>query len=71
MNAGEQLIEQGQVKALRRGVADVLAARSLTLSELGRARIAACENVATLQMWLKRAVTAAGEAEVFAGDESR
>jgi predicted transposase YdaD len=69
MNAAEQLMEQGHVRGLRLGIADVLAARSLTLSEVGRARLASCTHVATLTTWLKRAATAAGEAEVFAGDE--
>ena len=45
----------------------VLAARSLKLSELGRARVASCADVALLTVWLERAATAASEAEVFAG----
>jgi hypothetical protein len=36
------------------------------LSELGRARVASCSDVATLTAWLERAATAKSEAEVFA-----
>jgi hypothetical protein len=66
VNAGEQLIQQGQVRALRHGIARVLAARSLPLSEVGRARLDACGDVARLTSWLERAATATSEAEVFA-----
>ncbi len=74
MNAGELLIEQGreqgreegQRAALRAAIADVLGARSLALSDLGRARIASCSDVALLARWLRRAAIATSEAEVFA-----
>jgi hypothetical protein len=66
VNAGEQLIEQGQVKGLRVAITHVLAARALPLSELGRARVASCADVAVLTAWLERAAMAASEAEVFA-----
>jgi hypothetical protein len=45
----------------------VLAARSLALSELGRARLTSCADVAVLTAWLERAATAASEAEVLVG----
>ena len=67
VNAAEQLMQQGEVRGLRAGIAQVLAARSLPMSELGRARLAATEDVATLTRWLGRAATAGSEAEVFAG----
>ena len=78
MNAGERLIEQGRAEGLERGrteglvdglraaIATALVARSVALSEAGRARIASCSDIDTLTRWLGRAVTAASEAEVFA-----
>ncbi len=73
VNAAEQLIEQGRVEGraegLRVAMAAVLAARAIQLSELGRARLAACVDVAVLTRWHTRAVTALTEAEVFASDE--
>ena len=76
MNAGERLIaegerrgeERGEQKALRAAIARVLSARALSLSEVGRARLASCADVATLTRWHDRAVTAASEAEVFASE---
>jgi hypothetical protein len=75
VNAAEQLIEQGrahgleqgEVNGLRAAITHVLAARSLPLSELGRARLTSCADVAVLTAWLERAATATSEAEVFAG----
>ena len=66
MNAAEQLIEQGEVKGLRVAITHVLGARSMPLSEVGRARLSVCADVATLTLWLERAATATSEAEVFA-----
>jgi hypothetical protein len=37
---------------------------------LGKARLAACSDVAVLTVWVTRSVTAATEADVFAGSES-
>ena len=79
MNAAEQLIEQGraqgraagleqgEVKGMRAAITHVLAARSLALSELGRARLTSCADVAVLTAWVERAATAVSEAEVFVG----
>ncbi|HEY3815652.1 MAG TPA: Rpn family recombination-promoting nuclease/putative transposase [Polyangiaceae bacterium] len=67
VNAAEQLIEQGEVKGLRGAVLTALSVRSLPLSELGRARLGSCADVTLLKQWLTRAMTAASEAEVFAG----
>ena len=73
MNAAEQLIEQGEVKGLVKGlraaITHVLAARSLPLSELGGARLTSCTDVAVLTAWLERAATAASEADVFVGTD--
>jgi hypothetical protein len=74
VNAGEQLIEQGRVKGhaeghtegLRAAVAVTLIARGLALSDLGKARLAACSDVTLLTAWLASAATAANEADVFA-----
>ena len=70
-------LEQGRADGLERGRADgvreailrVIAARSLPLTAPGQARLAACMDMETLTEWLQRAVTAASEAEVFAGFE--
>jgi hypothetical protein len=70
MNAGEQLIAEGHVKGLRDALKHVLAARQVTLSELGRARLASCAKESLLTVWLERALTASSEAEVFTGSES-
>lgn len=69
MNAAEQLIEQGRTEGLaglRAGISAALAARAVPLSELGRARLASCADIAMLTRWLTRAVTAGSEAEIFA-----
>ena len=58
---------EGEVAGLRDAITHVLTARSLPLSELGRARVASCADVAVLTVWLERAATAVSEAEVFAG----
>ncbi len=77
VNAGERLIEQGraeglakgqaegQAEGLRAAVAATLAARGVGLSELGRARLAACSDVTVLTAWVTCAATAAIEADVF------
>ena len=77
VNAGERLIEQGRVEGLAKGhaegqaeglraaVAATMAARGLALSELGRARLAACSEVTVLTTWVTCAATAATEADVF------
>jgi hypothetical protein len=64
-----QGVERGRAEGLRDAIAHVLTARALPLSELGRARMSSCTDVATLTAWLDRAMTAASEAEVFAGSE--
>jgi hypothetical protein len=47
---------------------EAVAARGFGLSDRGRARVGACHDMATLQRWLVRAVTAGSEAQVFAED---
>lgn len=71
VNAAEQLIEQGRAEGregLRSAIAKALSARSVTLSEVGRARIWACTSIETLTQWLERAITATSEADVFANN---
>jgi len=85
MNAAEQLIEQGRAEGLETGlakghaealsglrdaIAAALTARAVPMSELARARIAACPDIAVLTRWLTCAVTASSEADVFAGDST-
>ena len=69
VNAAEQLIEQGRTEGLaglRAGITAALVARAVPLSEVGRARLASCADIAVLTRWLTRAVTAESEAAVFA-----
>ena len=82
MNAGDRLIEQGRAEGLARGqaegivkgqaeglrvaIAAMLAARGLGPSELGKARLGACFDIALLTTWVTCAMTAATEADVFA-----
>jgi hypothetical protein len=77
MNAAQELIERGRAEGeakgeargkaegLRAAIAAVFSARSVPLSEHGRATIASCSDVATLTKWLALAATAASETEVF------
>jgi hypothetical protein len=46
-------------------VTATLAARELALSDLGRARLAACSDITVLTAWVTSAATAATEADVF------
>jgi len=82
MNAAEQLIEQGREEGreqgreqgreegLRTAIATALTARAVPLSEVARARIAACTDVVVLTEWLARAVTYSSETEIFVGLET-
>jgi len=73
MTAAEQLREQGRAEgraegrlaALRSALDDVLAARSLTLSDLARTRVTSCTDGVLLSHWLRRAATATSETEIF------
>jgi len=56
---------QGEAKGLRTAIAALFAARRLPLSKGGRAKIAACSDIATLTRWHERAATASAEADVF------
>jgi hypothetical protein len=56
----------GVVKGKVEAILAVLAARSLPAGHEIRARVEACTDVATLDRWLVRAVTAASAEEIFA-----
>ena len=58
---------RGKAEALRAAIVVLFSARSLPLSEQGRAQIASCDDVATLTRWHACAATAASEAEVLVG----
>src|ERR1700722_20398924 len=58
-------IVKGQAEGLRLAIAAMLAARGLGPSELGKARLGACFDVALLTTWVTCAMTAATEADVF------
>jgi hypothetical protein len=64
----KRYVAEGRTAGLREAIVHVLSARSLELSELGRAHLEACTDIATLTAWLERAATARSEAEVFAPD---
>jgi hypothetical protein len=54
----QHLIAEGRLAATRASLRRVLARRQLTPSKDGDARIEACTDLATLERWLDRAVTA-------------
>ncbi|AKJ03822.1 Hypothetical protein AA314_05448 [Archangium gephyra] len=66
---GEQLIERGRRRGLKQGLAEgllrILAARGLLMDEQARQRVLACTDVATLEKWLDRALTATTLSEVL------
>jgi hypothetical protein len=57
---------EGRAEGARAALLAVLAARGITPSDGGRARIEACTEVDVLQCWTTRAVSATHEDEVFA-----
>lgn len=61
----QQLIEKGQLVAMRDALRRVLAQRRFTLSPDDEARVEACDDLATLQRWLAQVVTAISAAEAL------
>ena len=61
----QQLIDTGRVTATRASLRCVLVRRQLTPSEGDDARIDACTDLATLERWLDRAVTAVSVSDVL------
>jgi predicted transposase YdaD len=82
MSSVEKLIERGRQEGRQEGEARgeafglqkgkreallaIIDARSLHLTEQQRDRIAACEDLADLQQWLVKAVTATTPDDIFA-----
>lgn len=60
-----QSFEQGSAKGQANAILRVLARRNVAVSDEQRARITACTDVKTLDLWLDRAVTAASTDELF------
>jgi hypothetical protein len=60
--------DEGEAAGLRTAITALFSARRLPLSDGGRARIAACSDIATLTKWHERAVTVSTEAEIFAAE---
>ena len=72
MTEGQRLIEKGRVEGRVEGGAEgrsyavlaVLAARGILVPEALRARILSCTDIATLDAWIARAVTAGSAADI-------
>ncbi|MFO0602875.1 MAG: Rpn family recombination-promoting nuclease/putative transposase [Polyangiales bacterium] len=60
-----QGVDEGTLAGLRAALRAVVTARGWTLTEAQAALVDACENAATLERWLTRAVAATGLDEVF------
>ncbi len=57
----------GFCQELRTAIETILSTRSITLSDIGRTRLAACADKAKLNAWLRCAVTASCEDDLFTG----
>ncbi len=62
-----QATKEQALTGLRESLVALLGARGIPCSEEARARLTACDDVATLRRWLVRAATAGTEEEVFSG----
>jgi hypothetical protein len=58
---------QGIAQGMAKSVVSILGLRGLHPSEEQRQRILTCTDIAQLDVWFDRAVTAGSAAEVFAG----
>ncbi|WP_224363216.1 hypothetical protein [Hyalangium versicolor] len=58
---------RGEAKGLAKAVLRLLAARGLPVDDASRQRIQSCMDVATLERWLERAVSATHLSEVLDG----
>lgn len=61
----EQGLEAGRREGARNALLDVLDARGFVVSQAERCSIEACNDLATLRMWSRRAISAKTVAEVF------
>ena len=66
--ANEEGREEGRVEGARHALTSVLRARGITLSDAGRARVEACNDITTMDRWVARAVTISREVDLFAED---
>ncbi len=64
-----ETLELGRMEGLRAGVAIVLAARGVSVSDEGRARLASCTNSQTLTVWMARASSASSEAAILKSED--
>ncbi|HYO65241.1 MAG TPA: hypothetical protein VEU33_04100 [Archangium sp.] len=62
---GEQLIERGRRRGLKQGLLRILTKRGLLVDEPARQHILTCTDVATVEKWLDRALTATTLSEVL------
>ena len=60
-------LAKGEARGLARAVLQLLAARRIRVDKASRQRIQGCLDVATLERWLERAVTATRVSEVLDG----
>jgi hypothetical protein len=61
----QQGLEQGVVQARREDVLKVLGSRGIMLTDQQRAEVATCSDLATLDLWFDRSLTAASADDVF------
>jgi len=61
----DEVRSEGQIRALRGSVVDVLEARGLTVDEASRAALESCRDLGALRRWLTKAATAATSEDVF------
>ena len=67
VNVGiEQGLEQGRVQAKAEDILKILDARQLRPTKVQRGQVSAATDLAQLDLWFDRALTAATAAEVFA-----
>jgi hypothetical protein len=57
---------EGKIEAKAEAVLALLSRRGIPVSDEARARIEACADIATLDLWFARAITASSTEEVFA-----
>jgi hypothetical protein len=61
----KRFIAQGEARGEARSILAVLSARGIEVPEAVRERVLACTDVATLDVWIARAVTAKAATDVF------
>jgi len=63
-------LAEGEARGKIAALLAVLTARGLSVTEVARARIGACEDAATLDRWIARAATASSLEDVFTSPEA-